>query len=259
MYNYAKEKLILFIKETFDINDDKVKHKLQHTFYVVDNAEYLSKKLGLSAEEIELAKLIALFHDFGRFYEARDYQSFREDLHKMDHATLGVKLLFNDNLIKSFIDNRKYDGIMKKAIENHSKYILDTSNMTKDEILHCKIIRDADKLDSFRAKTVSDVYTMANITRKDIEYSVISAKIYNDFMNEKTILSKDRKTGLDIWVSYIAFIFGFYFKESLEVVRNKDYINILVDRFNYKNSVAKIQMEDIRNKANNYIKQNCDK
>ena len=83
MYNYAKEKLILFIKETFDINDDKVKHKLQHTFYVVDNAEYLSKKLGLSAEEIELAKLIALFHDFGRFYEARDYQSFREDLHKM--------------------------------------------------------------------------------------------------------------------------------------------------------------------------------
>lgn len=148
---------------------------------------------------------------------------------------------------------------MKKAIENHSKYILDTSNMTKDEILHCKIIRDADKLDSFRAKTVSDVYTMANITRKDIEYSVISDKIYNDFMNEKTILSKDRKTGLDIWVSYIAFIFVFYFKESLEVVRNKDYINILVDRFNYKNSVAKKQMEDIRNKANNYIKQNGDK
>ena len=96
-------------------------------------------------------------------------------------------------------------------------------------------------------------------TRKDIEYSVISDKIYNDFMNEKTILSKDRKTGLDIWVSYIAFIFGLYFKESLEVVRNKDYINILVDRFNYKNSVAKIQMENIRNKANNYIKQNCDK
>ena len=131
--------------------------------------------------------------------------------------------------------------------------------MTKDEILHCKIIRDADKLDSFRAKTVSDVYTNGKYYKKDIEYSVISDKIYNDFMNEKTILSKDRKTGLDIWVSYIAFIFGLYFKESLEVVRNKDYINILVDRFNYKNSVAKIQMENIRNKANNYIKQNCDK
>lgn len=255
MYNCAKEKLILFIKENFDINDDKIKHKLQHTFYVVDNAEYLAKKLSLSTEEIELAKLIALFHDFGRFYEARDCKSFREDLNKMDHAALGAKLLFNDNQIKKFIDNRKYDSIMKKAIENHSKYTLDVTNMTKDEILHCKIIRDADKLDSFRAKIVSDIYTMANITRQDIEYSTVSDNIYNDFMKEKTILSKNRKTGLDIWVSYIAFIFGFYFNESIEVVRNKNYINILVDRFNYKNSTAKRQMEDIRNKANNYIKQ----
>lgn len=254
MYNYAKEKLILFIKENFDINDDKVSHKLQHTFYVVDNAEYLSKQMKLNGQDIELSKLIALFHDFGRFYEARDFKSFREDLNKMDHATLGVELLFNENLIRNFIDDNKYDEIMIKAIGNHSKYILDTSNMTEQEVLHCKIIRDADKLDSFRAKTVSDIYTMANITEEEIENSIVSDNIYEDFMNEKTILSKDRKTGLDIWVSYIAFIFGLYFKESLQLVKEKDYVNILIDRFNYKNDIAKRQMEEIRAKANRYLK-----
>ena len=254
MYNYAKEKLVLFIKENFDIDEDKVNHKLQHTFYVVNNAEYLSKQMNLNDQDIELAKLIALFHDFGRFYEARDFKSFREDLNEMDHATLGVEILFNENMIRNFVDDDKYDEIMIKAIGNHSMYTLDTSNMTAKEALHCKIIRDADKLDSFRAKTISDIYTMANITEQDIENSVVSDNIYKDFMNEKTILSKDRKTGLDIWVSYIAFIFGLYFKESLQLVKENDYVNILIDRFNYKNETAKRQMEEIRNKANNYLK-----
>ena len=47
---------------------------------------------------------------------------------------------------------------------------------------------------------------MANITEYEIENSLISDNIFDDFMNEKTILSKDRKTPIDIWISYIAFI-----------------------------------------------------
>ena len=76
--------------------------------------------------------------------------------------------------------------------------------MTDREILHAKIIRDADKIDSFRAKATDDIRIMANITEKDIEESKITDKVFDDFMMGKTILSKDRKTGIDIWVSYIA-------------------------------------------------------
>ena len=94
---------------------------------------------------------------------------------------------------------------------------------------------------------------MANITEEDIENSVVSDNIYNDFMNEKTILSKDRKTGLDIWVSYIAFIFGLYYDVSLKFIKDNNYINILVNRFNYKNEFAQKQMLEIRNKANSYL------
>lgn len=253
MFEEAKRKMIEYIKTNFDISDDKTEHKLEHTFYVIKNSEYLANKLNLNVEETEIAKLIALFHDFGRFYEARDYKSFREDLNNMDHASIGVRVLFDENLIREFIVDNRYDIVMRKAIGNHSKYIIDTSDMTEEEILQSKLIRDADKLDSFRAKSECNIYTMSDVKKEDIESSVVSDSIYKDFMDEKTILSKDRKTALDIWVSYIAFVFGLYFKESIDIVKENNYTNILIDRFDYKNEVAKKQMEEIRNKVNKYI------
>lgn len=253
MYETAKEKLINFIKENFDIENKKIKHKLSHTFYVVENAEYIADALKLSKEDKEIAQLTALLHDFGRFYEARDLQSFREDLNKMDHAALGVQLLFEDNMIREFIKEDKYDKILEKAIANHSKYLLDSTDMTDQELLHAQIIRDADKLDSFRAKSIEDIYTMSNITEEEIISSSVSKNIYNDFLEEKTILSKDRKTGLDIWVSYIAFVFGLYFDVSLKYLKDKDYVNILFDKFTYQSDLAQKQMQELKNKANEYL------
>ena len=207
--------------------------------------------MNLDIDNINLAMVIALFHDIGRFEQVLDKNSFREDIIKYDHATLGVKLLFEDNLIRKFIKEDKYDDIIKVAILNHSKYNVDTSNMADIEILHSKIIRDADKVDSFRAKAEEDIYTMANITKEDIESSYITDKVYNDFMEEKTIISKDRKTGIDIWISYIAFVFGLEFSSSLKIIKDKDYINLLFDRFDYK--YEKDKMNVLRDKALSYI------
>ena len=195
--------------------------------------------------------VIALLHDIGRFQQAKEMKSFREDITKFDHATLGVKLLFEKNEIRNFVQNNDYDEIIKKAIGNHSKYILDESGLSDKEILHSKIIRDADKIDSFRAKNVDDIYTMANIHREDIENSKITDKIYDDFMSERTILSKDRRSGIDIWISYIAFIFGLEFKCSYELIKNKDYVNKLFDRFEYKKE--KVKMNKLRAKALDYL------
>lgn len=65
--------------------------------------------------------------------------------------------------------------------------------------------------------------------------------------NKKVKLNKDRKTPADIWISYIAFIYGLYFKESLL------YINKLIDRFNYELNDTNEKMAKIRNKGNKYI------
>ena len=123
--------------------------------------------------------------------------------------------------------------------------------MSDIEILHCKIIRDADKIDSFRAKTVDDIYTMANINKEDIENSKVTKKVYDAFKEHKTIISKDRQTGLDIWTSYIAFIFGLEFKGSYELINKNDYLNKLFNRFEYK--VDKSTMEELKKCAFDYL------
>ena len=51
----------------YDINDDKIKLKLTHTYGVVNASEYLSKKLNLSKEDTDVSRLIALLHDIGRY------------------------------------------------------------------------------------------------------------------------------------------------------------------------------------------------
>lgn len=259
MFEQTKEKFLEFIKANFDLNDPKISHKLSHTFFVVNNAEYICLKKDLNSETIELAKLIALFHDFGRFYEAREYKSFREDLIKMDHASIGTKVLFEEGLIRHFVSDSKYDKTMKLAISHHNKYKLDITGLTDEEILHSKIIRDADKIDSFRNKAITDIFIMSNITKEELENSLISDKIYNDFMQEKAILDTERKTALDVWVSYIAFIFDIYFPVSLNYIKEKNYINILVDKYNYQLPEAKKQMENIRNKANSFLENNITK
>ena len=249
MYNQANKYFNEFINNNFDINDEKISHKVKHTYHVVNNAKYICEKLNLDEINTDIAMVIALLHDIGRFDQAKEMKTFREDITNYDHATLGVKLLFEKNEIRNFIIEDKYDEIIKKAIGNHSKYILDESNLSDIEIMHSKIIRDADKIDSFRAKTVDDIYIMSNIYPEDIENSIITDKVYNDFINEKTILSSDRKTGIDIWVSYIAFIFGLEFKCSYELINENDYINKLFNRFNYKDE----KMNDLKNKALNYL------
>ena len=250
-YEIAKQNFEKFLNSNFDINDEKIRLKINHTYNVVENAKYICECLKLDEINTKLAMIIALLHDIGRFDQAKEMKTFREDITNFDHATLGVKLLFEKGEIKNYIDNESYYSIIEKAIANHSKYILDETNMTENEILHCKIIRDADKIDSFRSKTIDDIYTMANITRDDIENSKVTEKVYNSFKEHKTILSKDRQTGLDIWVSYIAFIFGLEFKGSYELIDNNDYLNKLFNRFEYK--VDNSTMEELKKCAFDYL------
>lgn len=47
MLEYTKDNFIDFIKNSYDLDDDKVKHKLNHTFHVVDNTKYLCDKLNI--------------------------------------------------------------------------------------------------------------------------------------------------------------------------------------------------------------------
>ncbi len=87
----------------------------------------------------------------------------------------------------------------------------------------------------------------------DMENSKLSNKVYETVKREKCVDIHDRKTILDYWVCVLAFIFDLNFKESYEIVKENDYVNILIDRFNYNDLETKTRMEGIRNFMNDFI------
>ena len=77
-------------KKYFDLNNKMIMHKVNHTYRVVNNAKYICEDMELDDEDKDLAMVIALLHDIGRFDQAKQMKTFREDITNYDHATLGV-------------------------------------------------------------------------------------------------------------------------------------------------------------------------
>jgi len=250
-FEYAEKMFYEYLNQ-YNTENGSIKLKIIHTSEVVKKSEYIAKGLNLNLEDIELAKIIALLHDIGRFEQIKEFGCF--DDKKLEHAKFGVIVLFENGLIRNFIQEEKYDNIIKKAIYNHNKYAIQ-QGLNDKELLHCKIIRDADKLDNFRileSEKFEDRFP--NIYNKEtINMEAITLKVYSDFMNEKCIELKDRKTIIDYWVCSLAFIFDLNFDISLKYVKDKNYIDILIDRISYENIETKERMENIRNCAKNYI------
>ena len=84
----------------------------------------------------------------------------------------------------------------------------------------------------------------------------MSDVVYNDFLAHKCIKLEDRKNLIDYWICILAFIFDLYFKSSLKYIKDKNYIDILIDKIEYKNEETKARMEDIRKCAKKYIEDN---
>lgn len=227
--------------------------KVVHTYHVSENAKVLATKLNLSEEDIDLAELIGLLHDIGRFEEIKVMNGFNSV--KFNHATYASKMLFEDNLIRNFIDDDKYDTIIKMAIENHNKLNID-NNLDDRSLLHARIIRDADKLDNYRVKKnekIEEIFAGRVKNKEELEESEISKKVYETVLLKKCVDIHDRVYPLDYWVCVLAFTFDLYFNETLQIVKNSNFINILIDRFDYKNIDSKKKMEEIREILNNYI------
>lgn len=136
--------------KSFYSNDEEVQRgivlKEKHTGYVTANCVELAKFLKLSTHDTELAEIIGLFHDVGRFRQFSIYKTFN-DADSEDHAELALKVIDELEFFKE-LAAQDYE-VLKFAIQNHNKK---TVAPTDDErkMLFAKIIRDADKLDIYR-------------------------------------------------------------------------------------------------------------
>ena len=170
----------------------------------------------------------------------------------MDHAAYGVKALFEEGLIRRFVDDGTWDDIIRTAIARHSDFILG-GICDERTLLHAKLIRDADKLDNCRVKLVDDLETFMGASPEEVGAQRISPKVREDALAGRSIYSPDRKTLMDYWVSYLAYFYDLNFRESLNIVGENDYVRRIFDRVPYTDPETRETMEKLREKLVTYV------
>ena len=235
----------------YNPDEPRIALKVAHIYRTAEKAKWIAEKLKLDKDDILLAEFIGLLHDIGRFEQVKRYNTFLDKI-SVNHGEYGVKVLLEDNLIRNFIEDTKYDQIIRRAVLNHNR--LEIGNINNDrELLHCRIIRDADKLDIYYALlkgNIEDTYPMDKCKKE-----TISEKVKQDFINNHKVNYSEVKTCADLLVAQIAYIFNINYRYSLEEIKKENYIEKLIKRFNSKDEKTIQDLNELKDIAEKYIQE----
>ena len=232
--------------------DPKAQLKIVHTFRTVENADRIARSLQLDDEQRELARIIALLHDIGRFEQVRRWNDFRDSV-SVDHARLGAEILSGNGLIRKFISDPRYDDLVLTCVLRHSGY---SAEDIEDENtrMHAHILRDADKLDIFRVRCEEPLEVIGTLTRQGIEQGMVSEDVFRTFMSHRCIRIADRKTETDSVVMITAMIFDMHMAETFRMLRERDLPGRIFERYVFRDAET---IKKIRDEADRYIMDKC--
>lgn len=246
--NKVEENFNNYVRK-FEQTNPKIIIKKFHSIRVKEISEKIARGLNLSEEEIQIAMVIGLLHDIGRFEQEAQYHTFN-DFKSMDHGDYGAEYLKNN--IREYIETDIYDNIIINAVKNHNKFLIEDKGNEKEN-LFAKIVRDADKLDI--------MYESINIFYKGkedlINNAYVSDYVYSHIKKNQLVKS-DKNIVIDYLdniIRTISFVFDLNFDISFRILKENNYINNLIERFEYKNEETKKRMDEIKLIVNDFIKQ----
>lgn len=218
----------------FDLTLNPIWRKHEHTMRVVENSRQIAESLKLPRHAVELAEMIGLFHDIGRFEQWRTYQSYN-DYETTDHAELSLKVIEENGILREF---GGYD-IFVSAIKNHNKLKINPKITDDRELTFCKIIRDADKLDILRQFLTGELGLSKTYRR-------YSDKALKDAMSHRLINRKNVTNEADYALAELALFNDINFEYTKNCIRNEFLIEKMTQRFieaNPKQKDALIRVE----------------
>ncbi len=99
----------------YDKSDEKIKLKINHSYRVCGLCQQIAVQSGFDENEVELAWLMGLLHDIGRFEQLRRYGTFI-DAQSIDHAELGADILFKEGKIRDYIEDDAENELLEKTM-----------------------------------------------------------------------------------------------------------------------------------------------
>ena len=201
--------------------------KEKHTGYVTSNCVELAKFLKLSKHDTELAEIIGLFHDVGRFRQYSLYKTFN-DADSEDHADLALKVIDELEFFKELAAS-DYE-LVQFVIQNHNKM---TIAPTDDErkLFFAKIIRDADKLDIYRVLEPFLAQENADKLPNFIKGRArpdISPDFVENFVSGKQADYRKIRTNGDRKIVRLMWIYDINFSWTIQKIVERGYIEKIV-------------------------------
>lgn len=119
--------------------------KYDHCHRVAQDAAQLARDLHWSADDVEIAGLLGLFHDVGRFSQYQEFLTFYDRV-SINHADRGAEVFRACELTKGLF-KAAFEAI-HEGIRLHSRRFLQ-DDLPAEVLRFVHLIRDADKLDDF--------------------------------------------------------------------------------------------------------------
>ena len=243
--------------KSFYSDDEEVQRgivlKEKHTGYVTANCVELAKFLKLSTHDTELAEIIGLFHDVGRFRQFSIYKTFN-DADSEDHAELALKVIDELEFFKE-LAAQDYE-VLKFAIQNHNKK---TVAPTDDErkMLFAKIIRDADKLDIYRVLepflAQEDADKMPQFIKSAGRLVAdISPDFVENFVTGNQADFRKIRTNGDRKIVRLMWVYNVNFKWTMKKIVERGYIDKIISHLPQDEKIAE-GVRRLRNYVKNFI------
>lgn len=214
----------------FDLNDDSISRKYYHSLRVMDKARKIAESIELSEEYINIATIVGLLHDYGRFEQWKRYHTFA-DGKSIDHGDLGVEILFDEKEIEKYDIKKENYRIIYNAIKYHNKLEI-PEDLTKEEKIICKIIRDADKLDIY------ELLLDGKIVFID-DNNPINSEVEKQFFENSSINKKIVKNESNRILLRLAMMYDINFKWSIEYIKNNNIIDRMLEMIKNKKKYEK--------------------
>lgn len=259
----------------YDPSDEKIKLKINHTYRVAGLCQRIAESLGLSEPDVDIAWLLGMLHDIGRFEQIRRFGTFN-DVQSVDHAEFGADLLFKEGLIRKFAEgyyeecelaepenqedeqiiknnehHNKDTGLLEMAIRQHNKYRV-KEDLTERQRMFCDILRDADKVDIFKVNADIPMEIIYDVTTEELKNGVITKEVLESFYKKETVLKSVRRSAVDHIVGHISLLFELVYKESYRQAKEQGYVYKLL---NFKSDVPEVNAEfdDMRKYVDEFL------
>lgn len=238
----------------YDSSDEKVKLKIDHTYRVADLCERIVKSRFENGTEIQadidLAWLLGMLHDVGRFEQLRRYGTFI-DAESVDHAALGADILFIEGHIRDYLEASKEEKLIETAIRVHNMYRI-PEGLDERTVLFSNILRDADKIDILKVNVEVPLEEIYNTTTEELYQSEVTQEVMDSFYEHHAVLRSLKRTPVDNVVGHISLTYELVYPESCRIMREQGYLEKLMN-FPSENEKTRQQFALIRQEMHRFL------